>query len=361
MSSPLTRADLRAAIPDHCFQRSAGRSLAYLVFDYGLIALLYGALFVAPHWTLNIPIIFLIGTLLWATFVLGHEAGHGSFSKSTPLNTAVGLVTHSLILVPYRPWQRSHALHHAHTGHLKKEEVFRAVKRHQDTLVHKLIFRTPLFLLFGWPMYLLGFRNPRDFHPVKASHFTTVSDLFARPIAVSYWASLGLLAAVLAAYAWVWIAFGFATFATYILGPYLVFAAWLTFVTYMQHVSPEVPVYDGGDWTGLKGALATVDRDYFPFNWLTHRIGDQHVVHHLFPMIPHYHAVEATKAIKPLLGAQYLSSPRSVFVDFYRTLLQCHFVEPGPSGAWTYRSANPSAPNYSATAASKARDTVAAE
>lgn len=339
MAPNFTRADLKAAIPDHCFTPSASRSLAYLGFDYAMIVGLYIVLSISPHWTVSALAIFLIGTLFWGTFVIGHEAGHGSFSRNTVLNTCVGLVSHAIILVPYRSWQRSHALHHKHTGHLKREEVFRAVKPHQDVLAHKLIFRSPLFLLFGWPLYLLGLRNARQMHPVRNSHFTLASDLYSKPVRASYIASLVLVTAFAVAYAAIWYVFGFGAFAAYVLGPYLVFAVWLTFVTYMQHVSPEVPVYDDTEWTGLHGALATVDRNYFPFNWLTHRIGDCHVVHHLFPTIPHYHAKEATDSIKPLLGAHYLSSQRWVIVAFWRTLVQCHFVEQTPDGPWRYRSA----------------------
>ncbi|MEM6410996.1 MAG: fatty acid desaturase [Pseudomonadota bacterium] len=357
----VTRADLRAAIPAHCFKPNTRRSLQSIGRDYLLIGLLYAGLFYSTHWLVSAGLIFLIGTLLWATFVIGHEAGHGSFSTNYKLNTVVGLITHSIILVPYRPWQRSHFLHHKHTGHLKKEEVFRAVKPHQDNVVHKAIFRTPLFLLFGWPLYLLGFRNQKEMHPIKFSHFTTVSDLFSRGVAPSYWASLVGVALFGGLYFGVWATFGFAVFFKFILAPYLCFAAWLTFVTYMQHVSPEVPVYDAEEWTGLKGALATVDRNYFPFNQLTHRIGDCHVIHHLFANIPHYHAKEATQAIKPLLGEHYLSSPRSVIADFYRTLIQCHFVEREETGEWRYRSANKAAPNYSEASSARQRQPVPAE
>ena len=40
--------------------------------------------------------------------VIAHECGHGAFSKSEALNDAVGLVVHSLLLVPYFSWKFSH-------------------------------------------------------------------------------------------------------------------------------------------------------------------------------------------------------------------------------------------------------------
>ena len=46
------------------------------------------------------------------------------------------------------------------------------------------------------------------------------------------------------------------------------------------------------EWSYLRGGLTTVDRDYGLFNNIHHDIGT-HVIHHLFPQIPHYHLVEA--------------------------------------------------------------------
>ena len=48
------------------------------------------------------------------------------------------------------------------------------------------------------------------------------------------------------------------------------------------------------EWSYLRGGLTTVDRDYGWFNNIHHDIGT-HVIHHLFPQIPHYHLVEAVR------------------------------------------------------------------
>ena len=42
------------------------------------------------------------------------------------------------------------------------------------------------------------------------------------------------------------------------------------------------------EWSYLRGGLSTIDRDYGIFNKIHHDIGT-HVLHHLFPQIPHYH------------------------------------------------------------------------
>ena len=55
-------------------------------------------------------------------------------------------------------------------------------------------------------------------------------------------------------------------------------------ITYLHHTHMEVPHYDPKTWTFVKGALATVDRDFgFIGRHMWHGIVDTHVVHHIFP------------------------------------------------------------------------------
>lgn len=345
MDLPFEQATLKRAIPKHCFEPSTLRSLVYLVFDVAVIAACYIALSFTQQWYYELPLIVLIGTMCWSLFVIGHEAGHGAFSKSRTINTLVGILTHAPLLVPYRGWQRSHATHHMKTGHLQEEEVFRACRAEQDWLTRKILFRSGIFLVIGWPMYLLGFRNITTYDPVHGSHFLPVSDLYTKHVRISWLLSIAAVAGFLAIYIALGAVFGWGFALKYIVAPYFIYAMWLTFVTYMQHVAPEVPVYDTGDWSYLKGALATVDRNYGPFNWLTHHIGDQHVIHHIFPTIPHYRAEEAMAAIEPILGPLRLRSDRFVLVDFVRTLIGCHYVVPA-DGQEVWKSAYRFAKNY---------------
>lgn len=60
----------------------------------------------------------------------------------------------------------------------------------------------------------------------------------------------------------------------------------LVAITYLHHTHIEVPHYDGENWTFVKGALATVDREFgFTGKHLFHGIIEFHVVHHLFPYV----------------------------------------------------------------------------
>jgi len=53
--------------------------------------------------------------------------------------------------------------------------------------------------------------------------------------------------------------------------------------------------YVGQEWSYLRGGLTTIDRDYGWINNIHHDIGT-HVIHHLFPQIPHYNLIEAVSA-----------------------------------------------------------------
>lgn len=69
----LQLADIRAAIPDKCWEKDVWRSAGHLALDVGIVvALAYGA------YHLNSPFVwplywFAQGTMFWALFVVGHD------------------------------------------------------------------------------------------------------------------------------------------------------------------------------------------------------------------------------------------------------------------------------------------------
>lgn len=83
----------------------------------------------------------------------------------------------------------------------------------------------------------------------------------------------------------------------------------------------------------MRGGLSTIDRDYGIFNNIHHDIGT-HVVHHLFPQIPHYNLIEATEKVKPVLGPYYREPepspgpiPTHLIAPLVRSFGKDHFVE----------------------------------
>ncbi len=318
---PFSLKDVKEAIPPHCFESSAIRSLAYFFWDIFVISVLYVIADYLDSWFFW-PIFWVMqGTMFWALFVVGHDCGHGSFSRYKWLNNLMGHLSHTPILVPFHGWRISHRTHHKNTGNLDTDESWYPVTEpkydEMDWLEKFARFKLVLFL---YPLYLFK-RSPGR----KGTHFDPKSDLF-RPS--EKWDVLtsticcSLMVAFLGVLTY---QFGFLWLLKYYLGPYIVFVVWLDLVTFLHHTDPDVPWYRGRDWYFLKGALSTVDHDYGFINNIHHNIGT-HVAHHIFLTMPHYHLKTATEAIKPVLGEYYRKSDYSILEAFIRGYNICHVV-----------------------------------
>ena len=348
---------MKAALPPHVWERRLGRSLAHLAlslgltFGTGLLAAAFIPLTLAwiPVW---IAYAIVVGTFACGIWVVAHECGHRAFCNGTRLQDSIGFVLHSMLLVPYFSWQRSHAIHHAKTNHLSEGEthVPKAVGTQQGdrnastgrrvgTTLHAagtVVGR----LLIGWPAYLLfgatggsvrGTTN--HFWPYKPFSEALFGDRWKKKVLLSaagVIVMLGVLAtwAVAAGSIWPVVAlYG---------GPYLVNNMWLVGYTWLQHTDVDVPHYDADEWSFVRGAFCSIDRPYGRvFDLLHHRIGSTHVAHHLDPKIPHYNAAEATDAIKEAFPDLYVYDPTPVPVALWRVARECHIVAPTDDG-WRF-------------------------
>ncbi|OEL15686.1 Fatty acid desaturase DES2 [Dichanthelium oligosanthes] len=348
---PFTLAEIRSAVPPRCFRRSLVRSSAYLLRDLavsgfllwvalaGIPALPCAALRLAAwplYWLLQ-------GCVLFGVWVIAHECGHGAFSDHPVLNDALGLLLHSALLAPYFSWKYSHLRHHSNTGSLDRDEVYVPRRRAElpwyservyggdrDRPVARLarLALLAVQLTVGWPMYLT-FNTWGRAYPRWASHFDPYAPIYTdRERAQVALSDAGLLAASLALYALA-AAEGFWWVARVYGAPLAVVNAWLVLVTYLHHTHASLPHYGGAEWDWLRGALATVDRDYGVLGRaFFHNITDTHVAHHLFPTIPHYHAMEATRAIRHVLGEYYRFDPTPFAEAAWREVKECIYVEP---------------------------------
>ncbi|KAG8824296.1 hypothetical protein FRC17_009134, partial [Serendipita sp. 399] len=207
--------DLLSCIPQHCFKRSALRSSVYVVWDFFLLAVIYGATKYAeknllprihyPYpelktlayyvlWSLYGYAAGLVATGLW---VIAHECGHQAFSESKLINNTMGWILHS-----------AHAKHHASTGHMTMDQVFVPKTRSELKLPPLDVARddplginvsnevmaemwealgdSPLSaatygalqLLFGWPLYLIRNATGQRSYPRFTNHFQPSSVIF---------------------------------------------------------------------------------------------------------------------------------------------------------------------------------------
>ncbi|KAI8333375.1 delta-12-fatty acid desaturase [Chlamydoabsidia padenii] len=345
--------EIRDAIPAHCFRRDTFKSFTYVFHDVAIIlALGYAATYIdtlsslparVALWSLYWIAQGIVGTGVW---VIGHECGHQAFSPSKAINNGVGMVLHSLLLVPYHSWRFSHSRHHKATGHMTKDQVFVPHTRKALGLPardvdpegdgpHSALHESPIAVLiswvgmfvFGWPMYL--FTNVAgQSYPGWASHFNPYCEIFdSTQVADVYKSVLGMLATI-GGLIYAGQVFGSLAMIKFYVIPYLFVNFWLVLITFLQHTDPALPHYRENVWNFQRGAALTVDRSYGAIlNYFHHHISDTHVAHHFFSTMPHYHAEEATVHIKKALGKHYKFDPTPIPQALYKSWMACRFVE----------------------------------
>ena len=175
-------AQIRGVIPEDCFESDTLTSLKYLsvsvigtalctAFGFGALNFLPpDNLLTLPFWTAYSAV---TGTVAMGLWVLAHECGHGAFSKNKTIQDTVGYVLHSLFLVPYYSWQRSHAVHHQYTNNIELGETHvpelliekdEGSFAFRNSFIEKLglkngirawgALQSFLHLITGWPAYL---------------------------------------------------------------------------------------------------------------------------------------------------------------------------------------------------------------
>lgn len=230
-----------------------------------------------------------------------------AFSPSTLLNNTLGFALHSALLTPYFSWQSSHRRHHIYANNLAKDHNYVPPRRDQymESLfinvehVSELTEDSPIvsFIriiiqqVFGFPWYLAtnitaskgSLYRPQSKSALGNSHFLPTSTLF-RPEEANLILLSDLGLGVMAFGLWyAGTLVGFDTVALLYFQPYMWLNHWIVAITYLHHTHPNLPKFEAEAWTFLRGATATIDRE---FGWvgrhLFHNIIEYHVIHHLF-------------------------------------------------------------------------------
>ena len=301
-------------LPKNTFQVDTATSLMYATFDVAAVATtmsflyavvqsdFYNSLPMYQQATVALPLQILTGFAMWCTWCIGHDAGHGTISKSPKvgktINRIVGEITHSAIcLTPFVPWALSHKKHHLNHNHLERDYSHQWYIREKKDDLHPLIqaSHTIRMVFFPFLYFIYLFTGvPDGGHVVfygrlwEGESITTKLD-GALSVAVSV-ATAGSL----------WYNMGTSDFAVVCMAPWSVMGFWLFMVTYLQHHSEDGKLYTDDTFTFEKGAFETVDRNYGEWvNRLSHHMMDGHVIHHLFfTKVPHYRLHAATQSLK---------------------------------------------------------------
>ena len=252
--------------------------------------------FASGYYVLTLLLAVPAGALLTRFFALQHDCGHGSLFADRRWNEITGRMISVLTFTPFDYWRRSHAAHHASSGHLDRRGIGDietwtvreyACASSSQRLRYRIMRHPLVALVIGPPVYF-----------VILQRFAVTKRL---GLVASLKSVIGHDVALLAFYAGLALLFGFGTMVAVCL-PMLLVGAWIGGILfYVQHQFEET-LWDGADeWdvkvAALKGSSHLVLHPVL--NWLTCDIGIHHI-HHLSSRIPNYRLRECLEALPPL-------------------------------------------------------------
>ncbi len=340
-------------IPDQYFKSITRISLRYLLQTILIQSVVIVIGLSIPYTPKMIPIwilyVFISGTTAMGFWVIAHECGHGAFSKNKFLETTIGYLLHSLLLVPYFSWQRSHAVHHRFTNNVTNGETHVPLVVYGNGITEKVggekelafsssigkrnygLLQLILHLIFGWPAYLLTgstggikYGTSNHFWPTKPFSNALWPSIWTRKVWIS---DIGVVLTILGLI-YLISNYGIFPIIGIYFGPLLIVNCWLVIYTWLHHTDSDVPHLSNSEFSFMRGAFLSIDRPYGKIlNFLHHNIGSSHVVHHVCPTIPHYYAKKATFLIQKAFKKVYLYNPDPIHKALWNVACNCVAVK----------------------------------
>jgi omega-3 fatty acid desaturase (delta-15 desaturase) len=251
----ISLATIRKTLPPHIFKKDLYRSLWHFAVD--VIAIFTCLRCYDPNmsWVSYIIYANVLGFFMWCLFVVGHDCGHTTFSDNALINSVVGHISHGFLLVPFHPWAKSHAAHHAFHNHKSKDRSH--VWFDVTELSYAAISRdVPVLIPIMYPIVYLffGYNDGTHYFPwgkLCNTNKDRIECILSSSVCFLY----------IFAFVQTWGVQG--AWNMYFV-PWLIFNSWLYGVTYLQHHMEGTNVYGDGEWSFTKGAVETVDRLYDP-------------------------------------------------------------------------------------------------
>jgi acyl-lipid omega-6 desaturase (Delta-12 desaturase) len=283
---------LAAAIPREYFTPRVWRGLlgfaaSWVLYIGAIVAMAY-----SPYWLLDVPLLFVAGLGGWGLHCIGHECGHGSFSRSRRLNSVIGHVSLLPLAYPFHAWRHVHNLHHQYTNNLELDTDWKPMPAElydRMPLVKKLAYRA----IRTWAFWggTLNYWRVSGFRPSFFPKKEMRRDVRR---------SICVVLAVCAVYFPPLVYFtGIKGLLLYFVLPLVFTHAWFSATTLMQHSASDVPYLTSEHWTKNAGRLL-MTTDYRYPGWLlflTHNIS-VHTAHHVAPPVPFYNLPKAQQALK---------------------------------------------------------------
>ena len=289
-------------------KKSLIESVGTLTIYLGLLSISIFLLKRGVSFLFILPFTFLSGLMMVRTFIIFHDACHGSLFKSQTLNKWLGRLTGLLTFTPFEEWRQAHNYHHASSGDLDRRgtgDVWTmTVSEYKKAPFLKRLayhlYRNPL-ILFGLGPFFLFFISNRL--PAKNSKKKVKRSVYLTDMAIVIFVlGFGFL-------------IGFKELAMIFI-PTLFFGGSIgIWLFYIQHQYENTYWSSNGEWDVIQASLKGSSYYQLPafFHWLTGNIGYHHI-HHLRSGIPFYNLprchqqVELFQQVKALTFKQSLKS-----------------------------------------------------
>jgi omega-6 fatty acid desaturase (delta-12 desaturase) len=310
-----------AAIPREYMQPSVARGFAGFVVSLSLYVSAIVGMAVLDRWYLVPPLVVIAGLGGWGLHCIGHDCGHGSFSRNRRLNFFMGHLSLLPLLYPFHAWRHVHNWHHAHTNSLELDTDWRPISEavyRRMPLRHRIIYAS----IRTWAVWAgsinywaeSGFR-PSYFPKKEMRRDVRRSIAFVVVAGGAYLATLTYFT-------------GWQGLLLYFVAPWFAIHAWFSITTLMHHSSEDIPYLPEKYWTRNASRLL-VTTDYVYPRWLlalTHNIS-LHTAHHVATAVPFYNLGKAQAALKrqypELVRIESASVPK-----LWNILRKCRFYDP---------------------------------
>jgi omega-6 fatty acid desaturase (delta-12 desaturase) len=317
-------------------KRSVTRSIAYLVADLIVYAaFVYGAIAAEALW-LKLLFAFGAGTMIALAAIAGHDAGHQSFSGSKSVNRFFGTIAFLPALHPFVLWEHHHnRVHHRFTAQLGVDNAFppMTVEEYRNASQWRRAYYRFIRSVWGQPFfYLLDVWVPQMLLPFTQKDPPMTGRVWFDLILVYVYFVEFMLVATLVALGVagdgdVWAAFANAFVFAFLI-PFLIWNAFISFLSIVQHTGPDVR------WTRPSGRPATVEESLagtvhivFP-EWLDrlfHRIM-QHQAHHIHVGIPLQELKAAQAAVEEMNDGRLVRPWTPAY--HWRLTRECQLYDP---------------------------------
>ncbi len=293
--------DVRAAIPEVCYERSKSRATWTLVQATLLYLLPVAGLAVTDRWWVVLLLWPLAGLGVAGLFVLGHDASHGALLDSRRANRVVAKVCMAPSVHAEAAWDLGHnRIHHGYTTrqgfdfvwHPLTVDDYRALGR-MARVRHRFEWSClgsgAYFLREVWWLKMWRFNAPGKRRAAIVRDKITLGSALA----------LGAAAAVVfGAFAGGWLGALWMPTKLFVI-PFLIFIQIIGWTVYVHHVAPDIRWWTRREWTQFQGQMESTTIVRIP--WLVNRLWFHnifvHVPHHVDARIPFHQLPTAASAI----------------------------------------------------------------